>query len=97
MTDLGYTWRIAGREIAGGKCSEGSGVADCVDAVAEGVDGALRRHYMPDGPEVLAQVLYAVWGPLRHSMVTDGTLATREKGGSWQGSNGPVSVRIWAL
>jgi hypothetical protein len=99
MDTIGYQWRIKGRELAGGTCrdSDGSGVADCLDSVVEGVTGALRRHYQEEGPDVLANILYTFWGPLRHSVLTDGDSATRKSGGSWEGSAGPINVRIWAL
>jgi hypothetical protein len=92
---IGYEWRIRGHELAGGSCS--SGVADCVDAVVEGLTGALRRHFEDERPEVFAQILTGFWGPLRHSIVTDGVSATKQPGGSWEGSAGPINVRIWAL
>lgn len=93
---IGYQWRITGREMAGGACRD-SGVADCVDSVADGLTDALRRTYAREGPEVLGHVLYSAWGPLRASLVTDGVSATRKAGGAWEGSAGAINVRIWAL
>lgn len=90
MTALGYALRIDGQ-------SAGEGVAKSHDDAVEAVDDALRRYYMPQGPEVLSAVLWGVWGPLRHSMATDGALATRSSGGSWEGSADMINVRIWAL
>jgi hypothetical protein len=91
---ISYQWRIRGRELAGGTSA---GVADGMDAVVTGITAALRRHYEDERPEVLANILMQSWGPLRHAMLTDGVSATSKPGGSWEGSAGPINVRIWAL
>jgi hypothetical protein len=100
MGTIGYEWRIAGRELAGGGCgdeSSESGVSECVDTISDGLTAALRRHYGSEAPDVLAGILTRSWGPLRHSLLTDGASATLKAGGSWRGVNGPISVRLWAL
>jgi hypothetical protein len=100
MTSIGFEWRIAGRELAGGGCgdeSSESGVSDCVDTISDSLTAALRRHYGSEDPEVLAGILMRSWGPLRHTMLTDGASATIKSGGTWRGSNGPITVRLWAL
>lgn len=90
---IGYEWRLHGRELAGGGCADG--VAQCVEDVADSVQGGLRRHFA-DKPEVLAAVLTNVWGPLRHSMLTDGVTGLRDEK-SWTGSAPGLTVRLWRL
>jgi hypothetical protein len=98
---VGYKWRLAGRELAGGNKrvdgSDGDGVADAVQDVSDALTAALRRTYGQGDPEVLARVLTGVWGPLRHTMLTDGVTATQTAGGSWKGSAGPITVELWCL
>lgn len=97
---IGYTWRI-GLEVgqssgADGRC-DASGVAKDVESVSAAIADALRREYGHRGPDALARVLTAYWGPLRHSMLTDGVSATATPGGRWESSAGPISVTLWCL
>lgn len=98
---VGYKWRLAGRELAGGnkrvEACDGDGVADAVQDVTDALTAALRRTYGREDPETLAKLLTAYWGPLRHTMQTDGVTATRSAGGRWRGSAGPISVELWCL
>jgi hypothetical protein len=100
MSSIGYTWRINGWEMAGGTkpdtCSS-DGVANTADDVSAAVTAAIRRTYGEERPEVLARVLTDYWGPLRHSLLTDGVTATQKAGGSWESSAGPITVKLWCL
>lgn len=99
---ISYRWVIKGHEIAHGVrggdegCS-GDGVAEDVEAVCTALTAAIRTHYGFRGPEALARVLTAYWGPLRHQALTDGVSATQKAGGHWKGSAGPITVELWCL
>jgi hypothetical protein len=86
---IGYEWRIASKVPT-------TGVAESVDAVCEALTASLRALLAPQAPEVQAGVLTRSWGPLRHSMLTDGVSALREAG-RWEGSAMGITVSLWAL
>lgn len=76
---------------------QGEGVADDMEAVCTAVTAAIRRAFKESRPEVVARVLTAYWGPLRHQLLTDGVSATRSAGHRWSSSAGPISVEVWCL
>jgi hypothetical protein len=97
MSSIGFTWRIAGHALGGGTCQDSEGVAKDVQAVSDALTAAIRCTYGSEDPETLARVLTAYWGPLRHSLLTDGATATQESGGSWASTAGPITVKLWCL
>lgn len=98
---IGYTWRIAGRDLGGGTClgttCGSEGVAKDVQAVSDALTAAIRCAYKGEDPETLARVLTAYWGPLRHTLLTDGVTATQTGGGTWTSTAGPITVKLWCL
>lgn len=90
---IGYSWRLSGAH----GIADSSGVADSVQDVSDGLTAALRAAYGSHGPEVLGKVLTASWGPLRHSLLTDGVSAIQQTGRRWQGSAPGISVEVWSL
>jgi hypothetical protein len=98
---VGYGYVISGMEMGhgakGDQGCEGDGVADDVDAVCALVTRAIHRHYEHRGPDALARVLTAYWGPLRHQLLTTGVSATQSAAKRWEGSAGPITVKLWCL
>jgi hypothetical protein len=87
---IGYRWTLADNDGDGG-------VANDVEDVCRALTATLRDTYGQEDPETLARLLTGSWGPLRHTMLTDGTSATQTSGGRWQGSAGPITVELWCL
>ena len=87
---MGYRVTVAGAEL-------GSGVASTVEDVCTAVTAALRGTYGESDPEVLAGVLTRSWGPLRHSVLTDGATAMAQGEREWTSSGAHLAVTLWSL
>lgn len=80
-------WVLRGRQS---ECA----VVATVEAAVEAIDSAVRAAYGATDTTALAHSLWAVVGPLRAVMVTEGAAAIA-RGESWSYRGGEISVVLY--